>query len=268
MNMSEASGTVFVDLDGTLLDAANRAAPEVMARLDAWRDAGVQLVVCTGRPSGGLASAIAARIGPDLPHIFFGGALTRRGDEAPERAAIIAPALLMDLVAQATATGHALELYTADDIFVEARTPRTEAHARLLERHNTVRDLQEVIEAEAIIKAQWIVPVVEAPALVAATPAGLYASDAVSPALPEITFITLTRAGEDKGSAVEAWAEARGVSLADCAAIGDSGGDVPMLDRVGAPFMMADGPPALVARYPTVSSADEAIARYLAVRRG
>lgn len=265
------NGTVFLDLDGTLLDAQNRASPELLARLDAWRDAGVRLVVCTGRPSGGLASAIAARLGPALPHIFFGGALTRRVGQPPERAVVIDPALLRPLVEHARAEQRALELYTADAIFVDRHDPLTEAHARLLERRSDARDLMDVLATEAIIKAQWIAPVSDGPALVAQTPAALYASEAVSIALPGVTFITVTRAGADKGSAVTAWAEAHGVTLAECAAVGDSGGDVPMLELVGAPFIVADAPEALRARYEVVPGpeslgAHEAITRYMARR--
>lgn len=58
----------FLDLDGTLVGHTGEVAPEVWSALDKARDSGLVLSVCTGRPSGGIASVIAQRIGPQGPH--------------------------------------------------------------------------------------------------------------------------------------------------------------------------------------------------------
>lgn len=246
---------IFLDLDGTLIGPPGDVHPELWPALDAARQAGTALCVCTGRPSGGLASRIASRLGPDLPHIYHGGAVIMTGRGEVVRAEAMPRPALREMVARARREGLTLELYTAEAIHVDAPTWMHERHLSLLDLAGRVCDLAALIEEAPIVKAQWIVDDdALAERLADETPPSCFAASAGSHAMSKARFITLTRAGVDKGDAVRFVADWLGVDVADCAAVGDSSGDIPMLEAVGRPYVMADAPAWLQARFAVLPS--------------
>lgn len=108
------------------------------------------------------------------------------------------------------------------------------------------------------MKAQWIVDTPQRVAqLEDATPSALYAASATSDALPGLHFVTLTKRGVDKGTAIVRVCASLGFDPTDCAAVGDSSGDLPMLEAVGHPFVMGNASPALQTRFPTLPHIDD-----------
>lgn len=252
---SMTAPVIFLDLDGTLIGPPGDVHPEVWPALDAARDAGIAMCVCTGRPSGGLASRIARRLGPELPHIFHGGAVILAGDGSVARAESMPRAAIRDMVARARREDLTLELYTPDAIWVDAVTPVHARHLRLLDIEGRVGDLLDLVERVDIVKAQWIVYDADlAEDLAANVDKTCFAARGDSQAMSKARFVTITRAGVDKGDAVRHVARTLGADPAHCAAVGDSTGDVPMLDAVGKPFVTADAPAGLRARYPVIPS--------------
>jgi hydroxymethylpyrimidine pyrophosphatase-like HAD family hydrolase len=151
-----------------------------------------------------------------------------------------------------------LELYTADAIHVDAPTWMHRRHLSLLDLDGRVCDLAALIERAPIVKAQWIVEdEALAERLATSTPPSCFAASAGSHAMSKVRFITLTRTGVDKGDAVRWVASHLGVDVAECAAVGDSSGDVPMLEAVGWPYVMADAPAWLRARFSVLPSVAE-----------
>jgi len=245
---------IFLDLDGTLIGHSGEVADALWPALDGLRDDGTILSVCTGRPSGGIASEVARRIGPDAPHIFHGGAVARlgAGDVIDMRA--MPQDALERLVEDARARDLALELYTPDAIFVDAMTEEHLVHARAIGVPGAQTDLLELVASGApIAKAQWIVREADEVARIEAeTPDALFAASATSDAAPGLYFVTVTARGTDKGSAVRAVCARLGHDPSACAAVGDSTGDLPMLEAVGHPFVMGNAPESLRERYPTL----------------
>jgi hydroxymethylpyrimidine pyrophosphatase-like HAD family hydrolase len=84
---------------------------------------------------------------------------------------------------------------------------------------------------------------------------------AQSEALPGDAFISVTRQGVNKGSAVRFVAQHLGLDLARCAAIGDSFGDLAMLEAVAHPRVMAAAPEALRSRFINVPDVEHHGAR-------
>src|SRR5690606_34807183 len=166
--------------------------------------------------------------------------------------------------------GVVLELYTPNALYVERTTDLSQRHAAMIGVTALVRDLEEVAASEPVVRAQWVVPLGAEESLASQTPAGVQRSHAISPALPDTAFISLTREGVSKASAVRQLAEHMRIPLERVMAVGDSEGDLPMLLEVGHPRAMANSTPALLDRFPTVGNveacgAGEALTQALAL---
>jgi len=250
---------LFIDLDGTLVGPSGDVAEPVWRSLDDARARSLRMSVCTGRPSGGAANRIAGRLDPDTPHIFHGGGVIRRVSRdasalAPLHTAGIDPAAVSELVDEARRRRLTLEVYTADDIYVDEMTREAARHADLLGVTTRTADIAELARDAWIVKVQWVIAdrPDTADALARRGAPGCHAALGTSPIMPDARFVTITRADAHKGAAV-AWVAAHlDVPLEHTAAIGDSIGDLPMLEAVGHPFVMAEAPAALRRRFTVV----------------
>jgi len=239
----------ILDLDGTMIDASGQVDGRVWEAAARARDAGVRLALCTGRPGFGVAARIARRLDPDTPHIFQNGAQITYLDGDTLQMSGVREDAAKQLVRKARELGIVLELYTPDTMYVERRTKMSEAHAQMIGVNAIVRDLAEVASEEPIVRAQWVVGSDRLDDVLARTVEGVRAHVASSPVLPDTFFVSLTRGGVDKGSAVRFLADKLEIDLAKVMAIGDSPGDVAMLDAVGHPRVMGSGDPEVVARF-------------------
>jgi Cof subfamily protein (haloacid dehalogenase superfamily) len=239
----------ILDLDGTMIDASGQVDARVWEAAEKARDAGVRLAVCTGRPGFGVAARIARRLDPDTPHIFQNGAQITYLDGDTLQMSGVREDAAKQLVRKARELGVVLELYTPDTMYVERRTEMSEAHAQMIGVNAIVRDLAAVASEEPIVRAQWVVGSDRLDEVLACAVEGVRAHVASSPVLPDTFFVSLTRGGVDKGSAVRFLADKLEIDLAKVMAVGDSPGDVAMLDAVGHPRVMASGDPEVIARY-------------------
>lgn len=240
---------VVLDIDGTLIGASKQVEPCVWEAAERARKAGVRLAVSTGRPGFGIAREVAERLDPTAPHIFQNGAHATFLNGSTVHVSGLREKNAMKLVDMAREWSVPLELYTPDALYVERKTDVSEAHAKMLGTKSLVRDLAEVVETEPVIRAQWLatgedMPVIEANAL-----PGTTMNWAVSPALSGVYFVSVTREGTDKGAALAKVAAQLGADLQDVMVVGDSPGDLPMLERVGHPRVMASGDAGMVAAY-------------------
>jgi hypothetical protein len=72
-----------------------------------------------------------------------------------------------------------------------------------------------------------------------------------------VAFISITRRGASKGDAVERVAKRLDIPLERAMAIGDSVGDLAMLEAVGHPVVMGDADHELRGRFPSVGDAED-----------
>ena len=262
---------VILDLDGTVIGSSGQVLPCIWGAVERVRAAGMRLAVCTGRPRVGVAKRVADRLGPSTPHIFQNGAMTAYADGDVVQLHALKEASTRALVAHARAHNLVLEIYTSNALYVERRTPLSEAHAAMIGATAIVRNLEDVAENEPVVRAQWVVPrELEVQAL-ALELTGVQVSSAVSPALKNTVFISVTAQGVSKGSAVRALVASQKLELKNVMAVGDSIGDLPMLEIVGHPVVMAESPEALKERFFTVGGVDdcgvvEALERALALK--
>src|SRR5690554_3144130 len=248
---------VLLDLDGTVIGEDGQVAPEVWGAAARAREAGVRIAVCTGRAACGVALDVAERLDPGAPHIFHNGALIL----GPARQVLLSEELpaqrLRGLVQHARNHTLTLELYTTRDIFVDRICERCARHAEVLGLEVSERDLLEVLETEPVVRAHWIVAPQAIDLATSVQLPGCEVGRASSPALPESLFASVTREDVSKGSAARWAARALDVSLERTMAVGDSPGDVSMLEVVGWPRVMRDGHPDVVGRFPNLPGVEE-----------
>ena len=261
---------VLLDLDGTVIGSSGQVLPCVWEAVERVQGAGMRLAVCTGRPRVGVAKRIAERLGPSTPHIFQNGAMTTYADGNVVQLHALKEASSRALITHARARNLVLEVYTSNALYVERRTPLSEAHAALIGATAIVRNLEDVAENEPVVRAQWVVPFEQQQATTLELP-GVQVSAAVSPALRDTLFISVTAQGVSKGSAVRALIESQKLNLENVMAVGDSVGDLPMLEAVGHPVVMAEAPESLRERFFTVGSVEacgvvEALERALTLK--
>ena len=248
---------VILDLDGTVIGASGQVGSNVWEAADTARAAGVRIAVCTGRPALGVALRVARRLGPNVPHVFQSGAHIAYPDGETLMVSSLREAAALKLVQHARALGLVLELYTPSNLYIERRTALSEAHAAMIGVGALVRDLAEVAQNEPVIRAQWVLTPDQEPAAMALDVPDVHVSRAPSPAQPGTLFVSLTRTGTSKGSAVAALCKHLRVPLEKAMAVGDSSGDLPMLELVGHPLAMANAEAPLLERFPTVGSVED-----------
>ena len=242
-------GMICIDVDGTLIGTDNRVRDDVWAALEGARAQGVRLVLCSGRPALGNALNYARRLDPDGWHVFQNGASIVRADSGESLSVPFPGAALTVLLEQARRSGQLLEVYTDTEYAVTQPGTYAEQHAGLLGVPYQPREPGEL--SGAVVRVQWVVPQAEEAALLAQVPPGTDPHPSVSPALPGLSFLSLTAAGTSKGSAVKRVAEAYGLSLDRVMMVGDAANDVTALRVVGHPVAMgnADEVARAAARY-------------------
>ncbi|MGM0556985.1 MAG: HAD-IIB family hydrolase [Myxococcota bacterium] len=249
---------VLLDIDGTLIGPDGDVSPAIWPVTEELRAAGGRIAVCTGRTHAGVALRIAERLDPEAPHVFHNGALVTTATGEVLYTAPLDVGTLERLVAHARRLGATIEFYTPDAIYVDEITPECRVHAEVLEIEPVERDLDEVMGAEDVIRAHWIVDRDTIEAAVALDLPDAQVGVATSPALPDSVFASITRADADKGSGARFAAEYLGYDVADAVGVGDSVGDIPLLDAVGFPYAMGDGHAEVIdGTYPLLAGVDD-----------
>ncbi len=243
---------VILDLDGTMIGSSAQVSPRVWAAVDAARERGIKLAACTGRPGLGVALRTAKRLGPTNPHVFQSGAHIAYPDGDTLKVSSLKEAVAQKVVQHARSLGLVLEVYTPQNLFVERKTPMSEAHAKLIGVAAIVRDLTEVVATEPVVRAQWVLTREQEASAMDLPVEGVTVSRATSPGLPDTLFVSLTRSGVSKGSAVKDLAAYMKVPLEHVMAVGDTAGDLPMLNLVGFPVVMGNAEDDLKARFDRV----------------
>jgi Cof subfamily protein (haloacid dehalogenase superfamily) len=248
---------LFLDLDGTLIGPEQGVRPSLMKALIQARDAGLRMAVCTGRSWRGLAGRIGAELAPDGPHIYESGAaiVSGRGEAIETHSLRVADALA--LAQHATTAQAVLEFYTDEGVFVSALNDDCAGHARALDIEVSETDLLEIARDVSVFRAHWIARPDTIDDALSLELDGVHVAVASSPVLPKNVFASITRDDIDKGTAARRVAEMWGEDLADCYAVGDSVGDLPILRVVGHGYVMANAPAELHAQFPVLPSVDD-----------
>lgn len=232
---------ICLDVDGTLVGASGVILPTVAEAIARARDAGIRLAVCSGRPGFGVTRDIAALVQPDGWHCFQNGASIVSLASGRSLSFTLDPQAVDLLVRRAHETGWPLELYTDDEYAVEQDTERVRRHAGLLGVPFAPRSLDSL--TAPIVRGQWVLSHEEGDAALGHAYPALEVSPSLAPSMPDTRFISLTRAGVNKGAAVRAIAAELEIALAEVMYVGDGFNDTPALEIVGLPVAMANAEP-------------------------
>lgn len=248
---------VVFDIDGTLIGTSGQVKNCIWEAAEEALAVGVKIAVCTGRPGLGIALKVAKRLGEGNAHVFQSGAHVGYTDGRAVKVVALKEDDTRRLIELSRNAGAVLELYTPNSLYVERTTDLSERHAAMIGVTALARDLEDVAANEPVVRAQWVVPLGEEEQLSSQAPTGVQLSHAVSPALPDMAFVSLTREGVSKASAVKQLAEHMRIPLERVMAVGDSSGDLPMLLEVGHPRVMANSTPELLDQFTAVGHVDE-----------
>ncbi len=236
---------VCIDIDGTLVGSDGMVHESVWPAVERAKAAGIQLVVCTGRPAFGLARDYATRLHATGWHSFQNGASVVRLADGATRSQCLDAHITRSLIARARASGDVLELYTDATYVFESTSARAEQHALLLGVPFAPRAFESV--PGDVVRAQWVLSHEGAAAMLADAMLGVEIAPSTSPVMPDTTFVGITRAGVTKGTAVRTIAAEYGVPLHRVMFIGDGGNDVPALNIVGCAVAMRNAEPGAIA---------------------
>ncbi len=229
---------VCIDIDGTLVGAGGAVSPGVWGAAEALSARGVHVAVCSGRPALGVALGYAKRLDAAGWHSFQNGASVMHFGTGESRSAYLHADVVTRLIAMARENGRMLELYSDSAYAIEQDGSRARAHAALLGVPFAPRRFESL--GAPVVRAQWMVPFSETADVLAEPYPGLEVSPSTSPVMPDTQFVSLTRAGIDKGYAVRLIADACGIPLEQVMFVGDSANDLPAMRIVGVPVAMAN----------------------------
>ena len=231
---------IVFDLDGTIVGKRGHVQDCVWEAIQKAQEAGMKFSVCTGRLCVGQSQKIAQRLGANNLHIFQSGAHIGYSSGESYKVFALKESIAKTIIEASRDLGVVLEIYTPSTLYVERTTPLSETHAKMLGTQAIVRDLIDVVENEPVIRAQWVVTGQDHQKVKDLTFEGIQTSSATAPAQKEAYFISLTQKGVSKGTSLELLAKAMKMDLSDVMAVGDSHGDLPMLEKVGYPVVMSN----------------------------
>lgn len=258
---------VATDLDGTFLGAGGQAHPGNLAAARAAVEAGIELVVATGRPRRWLTMLDPLL---DLDPIVIasnGGSVGRLAADGPS---IIHPIPRKSIEAFVAGLPAELEACFAVEYALEWGHEPAYPES-LLGSRGVVQPLSELLDRGPIIKllAHTRELGTEDLAAIALEAAGDGLTCTFSWAAEHGT-VELSAQGVSKGAALAEVIDELGVAASECAAFGDMPNDLDMLRLVGSPFVMAGSHPSMFEHgFPVIGehydgAVGEQLRRYLA----
>ncbi len=249
---------VATDLDGTLLGSDGTIPPGNVAAVTEAHAAGVDIVIATGRPVRWLhCLEPIARLHPYV--IASNGAvLYDLAEERVLRRHVFGPAAVADLTEaiRADLPGVLFGLERGDLFGLEHGSPSDHAHFPGVLH----LDLPELIAAVSpVVKLLVYSRDASCDALAAAVTPLVAGRATVTTSLVHDAFgmVELSLPGVTKAATLADLAESLGVPAEDAVAFGDMPNDRAMLEWAGRGFVMADGHPALRARFPSAGEAGD-----------
>lgn len=236
---------ICLDVDGTLVGSIGVPSEVTWQAAADARARGQRLTLCTARLAAGPTRAWAERLDPDGWHVFHTGAARWHPVTGEVRIEALTDDDVERCAAIAAERGWVFEVYAWDDYTVDDDHPLAVGHAALLDLPFRRRP-RSALSSE-VVRVQFVVPLAEADAAIAAVPAGLDGSGATSPAMPDAAFVSVTRTGVSKAAGIAAVAGDLGVAMADVMMVGDGHNDLPAIDAVGWGVAMGNAAPEVLA---------------------
>ena len=230
------------DIDGTLLDDQGVLRPEVRDAVGLIRDAGVEVVLATGRSPWYGVGEFARSLGLAGPQITMQGALiVSADDDTVHHIRPLPPELYRSALEFARAHGidpviAVLEGHRAE----RQRQSGDDFVSPIADTHFTLVDDLAATESELPLRVYLPTPIERHAALLEAAMDGF--RDRGSIVWSNESGFEILAPGTNKGAAVAWLAASRGIALDEVAAVGDATNDLEMLGVVGRSAAMANAP--------------------------
>jgi Cof subfamily protein (haloacid dehalogenase superfamily) len=232
---------ICIDVDGTLVGSSGDVLPQVWEKVQQARELGQHLTLCSGRPSFGKTLAWAKQLEPAGWHIFQSGASILCPATGETLSSPLPVGALEQLQAQSAEQGWILEAYSDFDWVVNSEGDLAQRHADLLGVPLEYRPFDRL--RGTLVRTQWVVPTAQASEVLSQKIPGLDYHTASSPVMPDTTFISMTKAGVSKGSAIATVASKWQVPLDSVMMVGDAPNDLEAFAVVGHPVSMGNADP-------------------------
>lgn len=264
--MTPAVALIALDIDGTLLTPDHHVTPGTRDAIHEALDAGLVPVLASSRGPAGIRPVQRELDLPDGWLVAYQGALVGHWHQSSEEFVTLAdhriPAPLahriMELAVRAglsasRQTGMRWSAPVIDHTI--ARSAAISGETPVAEPVGTREDSQAPHKIMVIAGSEALLPALAQ--FYADLPSG------VTAAYSHHDYVEITTAGVTKGTGLAVVADALGVPLQDCAAIGDGANDLAMLAAVGLPIAMgqADAEVRAAARWTTDTNSQDGAAK-------
>jgi Cof subfamily protein (haloacid dehalogenase superfamily) len=245
---------VALDIDGTLLDSGGRVPAANVAALARAIEAGVEVVLATGRRFD-YARPVFEALPQPLTLILSNGAIVKTPDGATLARHLLPRAVARDVLRRtlphAGTTALVFDRPREGQLVFETIEWDHPRHRRFFEVNRPFlaerAPLEEAL-TEDPLQVMFTGRCVEMRAVFEDL-RGLQAADGTPHCAVSLTeyqrhdfsLVDVIRAGCSKGAALRAWAEARGCTAAEVMAVGDNLNDLEMLEFAGRPVVMGNG---------------------------
>lgn len=229
---------VCIDVDGTLVGSSGEPTNAVWAATAEAVARGQHLALCTARGAFAKSWDYAVRLDPNGWHIFHAGASLLHAGTGEERNLSLSGDQVLACQSEAADQDWVIEYYEPRQYVVDTDQQEAKDHAALMGVPFERRPLSEL--SGEIVRVQLIVPVDRSADALALAPEGTQATSATSPIQPGVAFVSITKDGANKGSAIERLAAEIGTTAAQTMMIGDGHNDVLALEAVGYPVAMGN----------------------------
>lgn len=251
---------VAIDVDHTLIRDDHTLAQATVDAVAHVRAAGVQVVLASSRPPGGMRQFLQTLglVSP-VPFVGFQGAFVGSYDAAgalvTHATSPLDAAVARDVVAAASDSGMAVNWYTPDGWFVDRLSDGVLEEARIVGMEPQVT--HDFAALPAPLKLLFIA---EAPPQVEALRPHLPSNVTAETSKP--TYLEITASGVDKATGVRVAAELDGATLEETVALGDGYNDLGLFRRVSGAIAPANAVPDVIAAadYVTASNNDDGVA--------
>lgn len=255
---------VAVDIDGTLLTSKREITKEVYEAVQEAKQAGVKIVITTGRPIAGVTQLLTdlnLRDQGDYVITFNGGLIqdTATGQELVKETISYEDYLDIELLARKL--GVHMHAITKDGIYTANRNigKYTIHEAQLVSMPVFYRTPEEMADKE-IVKIMFIDEPEILDQAISKIPADYQERFGLVKSQP--FYLEIVNKAVSKGNAIKHLAEKLGIDMSQTMAIGDEENDRAMLEVVAVPVVMENGNPEVkkIAKHITKSNDDSGVA--------
>ncbi|GAF15211.1 promiscuous sugar phosphatase YidA, haloacid dehalogenase-like phosphatase family [Bacillus sp. JCM 19046] len=241
---------IAIDMDGTLLNDQHEVTEGVKVALKEAKAAGAKIVLCTGRPLGGVTRYLIdlELDGEDDYVIAYNGAVVQNN---ATKESIVSLTLsyqdLLDLTSLAESLATPMHFFDTERLYTTNQdiSPYTIYESFVTQVPLSYRKLEEVEKEIALPKIMFIDEPDRLAKTINAIPADVKEKYEMVQSAP--FFLEILHPEASKGNAVKHLAEKLGINRDQVMCIGDNGNDLSMIKFAGCGIAMANAIPELKA---------------------